>query len=144
MLGMGGASTEVTLKRAYAPKSRQKALSRGFGAKKVSEGNPALLALSEKAFQRYVRGVLETLGFVVWVVPNMKQTRAGVPDLTFWHPNLPGRLFCWELKSSTGRLRPAQRDALAHLATVPGMDARIVRPSDWPALRDALLDGRRG
>lgn len=107
----------------------------------------ALSRLSEREFQRIVRGVLESLGFVVWVVPNMKLTTAGLPDLLFWHPGRPGVLHAWELKTLTGTPTPKQRAALAHLATVPGVDARIVRPPDWPALRDHVLlastgDGR--
>lgn len=93
----------------------------------------------EREFQKNVREVLGKLGFVVWVFPNMKYTVAGVPDLTFWHPNRPGRLFFWELKTQKGRVRPEQIEAIKHLETVPGVDARIVRPSDWPALRDELV-----
>lgn len=98
-----------------------------------------LAGMLEREFQKSVRSTLESMGFVVWVFPQMKLTVAGVPDLTFWHPNRPGRLHCWELKTEAGRVRPAQRAALDHLQTVPGIDARIVRPSDWPDLRDGLL-----
>ena len=42
-----------------------------------------------------------------------------------------------ELNYPDGFVR-SQESAIAHLATVPGIDARIVKPSDWPALRDAL------
>lgn len=94
---------------------------------------------SEAQFQRRVRRVLDALGFVVWVFPIMKRTIAGVPDLTFWHPSLPGRLFYWELKTEKGVIRREQRVSIAHLTTVAGVDARIVRPGDWEPLRDALL-----
>lgn len=93
---------------------------------------------TEAQFQRRVREVLAVLGFVVWVFPIMKRTIAGVPDLTFWHPMRPGRLYFWELKTQHGRVRPEQRVAIEHLSTVPGVDARIVRPADWEALRDNL------
>lgn len=94
--------------------------------------------MSERELQRAIRAYLDGRGFVVWVVPMMKQTRAGLPDLTFWHPERPGLLWCWELKTQRGRVRPEQLAALTHLATVPGVDARIVRPSDWDSLRDML------
>lgn len=101
--------------------------------------NPALSALTEAQFQRIVRAHLERRGYVVWVFPIMKRTMAGVPDLTFWHPSRPGVLHAWELKRETRYVvSPAQAAAIAHLATVPGIDARIVKPSDWPALRDEL------
>lgn len=100
-------------------------------------------AMREAEFQRIVRSTLTALGFVVWVFPIMKRTMAGVPDLTFWHPMKPGRLHFWELKTEKGRIRPEQVVAIAHLSTVPGVDARIVRPSDWEALRDALVKGAR-
>lgn len=95
-------------------------------------------AMREAEFQRMVRKTLAALGYVVWVFPIMRRTIAGVPDLTFWHPRRPGRLYFWELKTERGRVRPEQSVALAHLATVPGVDARIVRPSDWEGLRNAL------
>lgn len=99
----------------------------------------ALLALSEAAFQRIVRAALENLGFVVWVVPNMKLTTAGLPDIVAWHPNRPGLLLAWELKRETGKPTTKQRAAIDHLSTVPGIDARIIRPSDWEAARDDLI-----
>lgn len=86
----------------------------------------------------HVVGGLRDRNWTVWVVPNMQMTSAGLPDLLCWHPSLPGLLLAWELKKTTGRIRPAQRRALEHLSTVIGVDARIVRPRDWYALRDAL------
>jgi hypothetical protein len=105
----------------------------------ASECHPALLRLSEREFQRIVRAGLEGRGFVCWVVPNMKLTRAGLPDIQAWHPRLPGLLLALELKRERdARITPAQTAALAHLETVPGIDARILRPSGWERLRDAL------
>jgi hypothetical protein len=102
--------------------------------------SPALIALSEAQFQRIVRAALESRGWVVWVVPNMKLTTAGLPDLIFWHPDRPGVLHAWELKRERDyRVTPKQRAALAHLETVPGIDARLVRPSQWEALRDGVI-----
>ena len=96
--------------------------------------------MAEREFQKHVVDSLKARGFVVWVFPIMKRTVAGVPDLTFWHPQRPGRLYCWELKTEHGRIRPEQIVALAHLSTGPGIDARIVKPSEWPALL-AEIDG---
>jgi hypothetical protein len=102
--------------------------------------SPVILAMSEAKFQREVKESLEKQGYIVWTFPIMKRTTAGVPDLTFWNPNRPGVLHMWELKREKGRIRPEQIVAIAHLSTVPGVDARFVRPSEWPALRDALID----
>src|SRR5690348_10417933 len=76
-------------------------------------------AMPERELQRTIRAYLTRRRFVVWVVPMMKRTRAGLPDLTFWHPARPGLLWCWELKAQRGRVRTEQVAALAHLATVP-------------------------
>jgi hypothetical protein len=69
----------------------------------------------------------------------MKLTRAGLPDIQAWHPSLPGLLLALELKRERGsKTTPAQTAALAHLETVPGVEARILRPSGWERLRDTL------
>lgn len=123
----------------HAPESRFLASTATKSGEVVS---PALLALSERQFQAYVRAALESRGFTVWAFPNMRLTTAGVPDLTFWHPARPGRVYAWELKRERDyRVTPKQAAALTHLRTVDGIDARIVRPSEWPALRDALDEG---
>lgn len=131
MLGAGPAPTPPKL------------VLKGSGAisepKTTPDPSPALAALSERQFSAIVRAELERQGFVVWVFPIMKLTAAGVPDLTFWSPMLPGRVFFWELKTTNGRVSPKQRRALDHLATVPGIDARVLRPADWPRLRDEML-----
>lgn len=132
MLGSGTAQ--------HAPERATAGRRRPPAPKTSPNTSPALSALSEAEFQRIIVAHLRRLGFVVWVVPNMKLTTAGLPDLIFWHPVMPGRLFCWELKrEQRAVISPSQQAALAHLQTVPGIDARIVRPSDWPDLRDGLL-----
>lgn len=95
--------------------------------------------VSERQFQQVVRKALEDRGFTCWVVPNMKLTVAGLPDILAWHPRLPGLLLALELKRERdARITPAQRAALAHLETVPGIDARILRPSGWRRLLEVL------
>lgn len=90
--------------------------------------------LSEREFQTWLRAALRDRGWVVYVVPDMRKTLAGLPDLIAIHLGKPGRLLAWELKSTKGRIRPEQRVVIDHLRTVPGVDARIVRPSDWDEL----------
>ena len=98
-----------------------------------------LRRLTERQFQAMVRAGLEQRGYVVFVFPTMKLTRAGWPDLTFWHPDRPGRLYVWELKRQCdSRVRPEQARVIAFLQTIPGIDAQIVRPLDWDGLKDSL------
>lgn len=115
----------------------------GIGAEAAtatSEPLSAILdAMSEQEFSavHVVRG-LRDRHWVVWVVPDMQMTTAGLPDVLCWHPMRPGVLLAYELKKTTGRLRVEQRRALEHLATVPGVDARVVRPRDWAQILDVL------
>ena len=81
---------------------------------------------------------LKVRGFDVTVIPDMRKTTAGWPDLTAWHPRLSGRLYCFELKTMTGKATVKQAVTLRHLASVPGIVTRLVRPSDWSALRDEI------
>ena len=131
------AAVLVARKAAVRPKLSQPAPKR---RKATTDTSPVILAMSEAKFQRQVRESLTKRGYIVWTFPIMKRTTAGVPDLTFWNPRRPGVLHMWELKREKGRIRPEQIVAIAHLSTVPGVDARFVRPSEWPALRDALLE----
>lgn len=96
--------------------------------------------IREKAFQAIVVASLRSRAWRVWVVPDMRRTTAGLPDLVCVHPDIPIALF-WECKTQRGRVRPEQVTALRALAAVPGIDARIVRPAGWRELRDWLDDG---
>ncbi|HEX6786974.1 MAG TPA: hypothetical protein VF076_07235 [Acidimicrobiales bacterium] len=97
-------------------------------------------AMSERELLRHAREGLDDRGFVVWHVVDSRLLAAGLPDVIAYAPSLPGLLLLWELKTGRGRLRAAQTRALAHLRSVPGVDARIVRPADLPWLL-AALDG---
>jgi hypothetical protein len=107
---------------------------------KTADGpvSPVFAHMSERQLQAMIRAGLERRNYKILVIPDMRKSRAGWPDLVFWHPARPGRLWCWEAKTAKGRIRPEQQDVIDHLKTVPGIDARIVRPQDWPALRDDL------
>jgi len=101
-----------------------------------------LSAMSERVFQAHVVTALKDRGYLVWTVPDMTKTARGLPDVIAVHPTrVPRRVLFYELKSQRGRVRPEQADALAALSDVHGVDARIVRPADWPELRDALDSG---
>lgn len=65
---------------------------------------------------------------------------AGFPDLTLAHPGLACVAFA-ELKSDTGRLRPAQADWIRCLHTA-GAIAYVWRPRDWPRIEHFLKTGK--
>lgn len=93
-----------------------------------------LSALSEKEFQRQVVSGLRQRGWIVWTVPNMRLTTAGLPDILAIHADRP-TLIAWELKrEKNSRTSPIQKAVLTVLSGVPGVDARIVKPSDWAEL----------
>jgi hypothetical protein len=96
-------------------------------------------SLSEKTFQAQVRKTLESLGWQCFVIPDMRKTLKGWPDLFAIHPDYP-RALSWELKSQGGRVLPHQAAVRAIMAALPGVDARILRPSEWPEVRDRLIE----
>lgn len=69
----------------------------------------------------------------------MKLTTAGLPDVLAINPGWD-LMLAWELKTEAGKVTSAQRAALDTLGRLPGVYARVVRPSEWPALRD-WIDG---
>lgn len=109
----------------------------GSGVTVRQETGALLDSMSEREFQAMILAGLRQRGWICWTVPNMRQTTAGLPDILAIHVR-HDVLVAWELKTETGRPTPTQRAVLAVLANVPGIDARIVRPSTWPLLRDAL------
>lgn len=93
-------------------------------------------AMTERELQDAVLTGLRQRGYVCWHVTDSRLMSSGLPDLIAIKP---GRdLILWELKTSTGRVRPAQRTALHALAAATGIDVQIVRPRDWAALSETL------
>lgn len=105
-----------------------------------SEAVGAVLdAMPEREFQQHVEEALTSRGYLWWHVRDPRLMRAGLPDIIAVHPTrVPRRLILWELKTATGRATQKQREALAALSNVPGVDARIVRPSDWQTLSEEV------
>ena len=104
--------------------------------KPASDTGPAispLSVLSERVFQVEVVRALRSRGWIVWTVPNMRMTTAGLPDILAIHAGRPV-LLALELKTETGRVQPIQRTVISVMQGIPGVEARIVRPSEWPAL----------
>jgi hypothetical protein len=95
--------------------------------------------MSEREFQAHVVAGLEHRGYIVWHVTDSRLMRAGLPDILAYHPKRPGHLLVWELKRERGGVvTTEQRAAIEHFRTMDGIDARVVRPSDWAEISKAL------
>jgi hypothetical protein len=93
-------------------------------------------ALSEREFQKIVVEGLEQRGYVVFHVVDSRLMQAGLPDVIAVKP---GRVLLWELKRERGgRIRPQQQQVIDCLPAGSTVDARIVRPSDWDRVQEAL------
>lgn len=91
--------------------------------------------------------VIRAAKFGGWLVTSMHDSRKqtwgtdrGWPDLFLAKPGYPGggRAMALELKTQTGRLTVHQQLWLGSLRDA-GIDARVIRPADYEALRDELL-----
>jgi hypothetical protein len=99
------------------------------------------VGISEREFTSLVVATAMGLGWRVyhprpamersgrWCTP--VQNDVGFPDIALVRD---GRLLFIELKSTTGRLSPDQREWLNALGQVPGVTACVMRPSDWKEL----------
>jgi VRR-NUC domain len=95
-------------------------------------------AVSEEQFQDDVMMYAQVVcGWkLIYHVPDSRRvTSAGFPDLVMVRN---GRLLFLECKKIGGVLSPAQRAWLDALSTVPGVEAMVVTPEDWPALERLL------
>ncbi|MCQ9367356.1 VRR-NUC domain-containing protein [Brevibacterium sp. 91QC2O2] len=90
---------------------------------------------TEAQFQSQVVAMARSLGWMSYHTHDSRRSDPGFPDLCLVHPGR-ARVMWRELKTETGRLRPAQRDWLGALADA-GQDAGVWRPSD-------LVSGRIG
>lgn len=83
----------------------------------------------------------EAAGYLGWRCFHDRDSRRnnpGFPDLVCVKG---GKLLALELKTEKGRIRPEQEAWIAELAQVPGVTARIVRPSDLDEILTLLQEG---
>jgi hypothetical protein len=104
------------------------------------------LQVSEKQFQQQIVDLARLHSWRVYHPWDSRRSAAGWPDLVLARlcPSQRGvttELLFLECKTERGRLTEAQRDWLFVLGAVPGVTARVVRPSDWPEIV-ALLSRR--
>lgn len=97
-------------------------------------------AMTEHELQGFVEDALTNRGYIWWHVVDPRLMRAGLPDIIAVHPTRePRRVLFWELKTMRGKVTDKQADALRALRRdIPGVDARLVRPSDLTALLEDL------
>lgn len=91
--------------------------------------------MTEKDLQAAIVELAGYLGWLVFHPYDSRRSQPGFPDLTLVRPPRGagecGRVLFVELKTSRGRLRPAQRVWLAALRDVPGVEVFTWRPADW-------------
>jgi hypothetical protein len=90
---------------------------------------------SEEHFLSRVRRTAKLFGWVDWHQRDSIGTRPGLPDLILVRP--PRVIFA-ELKSQHGVLRVAQKVSIGLLAQCPGVEAYVLRPSDWSRIVEVL------
>lgn len=101
---------------------------------------PPLVAMTE---DELLIGITEALTISGWRWTHIRQSNgitvgmSGLPDVVAVHPTR-GLAIAWELKSETGQPTPDQLGWL-HGFRGAGVDARLVRPSDYDVALDFIL-----
>ena len=91
--------------------------------------------ITEKEFQRQVLDLARILGWRGYHPMLSKWSERGWPDLTLIRPP---RLVFAELKRENGKTTEHQDDWLRLLATVPGIEVYLWRPSDLEDIAEVL------
>ncbi len=93
------------------------------------EGRGGLRSAIEKQLAQMKKAGVPILWYHTY---RSDRSPAGFPDYVIvWRPKHgPGRMLVRELKSSTGRVTPAQQEWLDCLAQA-GQDVGVWRPADW-------------
>ncbi|MFD3926486.1 VRR-NUC domain-containing protein [Streptomyces sp. NPDC058614] len=91
----------------------------------------------EEQWRRQVREIATRYGWTLqYHTADSRRSDPGWPDEVFGHPAQQRTLFV-EFKTDTGRIRPAQRVWLAHLAS-SGFEVALWRPRDLPTVLRVL------
>ncbi len=106
-------------------------------AKRIARHDPSLL--SEAEFSRLVAELARLGGWRSYHVFDSRRSAHGYPD---WTLAKPGRLIFAELKTETGKVLLKQQAWLDLLATVPGVEAYLWRPSQLDEIAETLT-GRK-
>ncbi|MGI5401901.1 VRR-NUC domain-containing protein [Streptomyces sp. CA-135486] len=121
----------------YGPLDRLEAERFPAAADSVERG----LGASEEQWRRQVREIATRYGWTLqYHTVDSRRSDPGWPDEVLGHPAQRRTLFV-EFKTDTGRIRPAQRIWLAHLAD-SGLEVALWRPRDLPTVLQVLGPGR--
>lgn len=137
----GGRSKHDQACRAECQNASKRPLEASGSPQPPEHGHPVLIAMSERQFQKHVVDALTARGWSVFVVPDMRKTLAGLPDLLCIHDGVP-LLLAWELKAEQTRVTEKQKTVILTMGRIPGVDARVIRPSMWTEMRDTLFSGK--
>ncbi len=96
------------------------------------------MSVSEKHFQQQVVELAGYCGWLCYHTHDSRRSAPGFPDLVL--VRAPVVLFA-ELKSESGRLRPAQKGWLEALGRCEVAAARLWRPSDFNDIQATLTKG---
>ncbi|MEU0443573.1 VRR-NUC domain-containing protein [Streptomyces sp. NPDC006186] len=97
---------------------------------------------SEEQWRRQVRDIATRYGWrLQYHTADSRRSDPGWPDEVFGHLRQRRTLFV-EFKTDTGRIRPAQREWLAHLAD-SGFEVAVWRPRDLPTVLQVLGPARQ-
>ncbi len=96
--------------------------------------------MKEGPFQQSIIDVAIQLGWKVYHTRVSWKSADGFPDLTL----AKHRVVFWEVKTMTGRETEPQTDWLVTMDAIPGIEARVVRPCDWPYIERVLTERGQG
>jgi hypothetical protein len=96
-------------------------------------------SLTEKAWQGQILALASLNAWLIHHIHDSRRRQSEFPDLTL--SSAPRRLLRVEIKTRHGRTGPEQRTWPDQLGKVPGLEAGLWGPTDWPTVVDVL--GRR-
>lgn len=100
------------------------------------------VGVDEEQWRRQVREIATRYGWTLqYHTADSRRSDPGWPDEVFGHPAQQRTLFV-EFKTDAGRIRPAQRVWLAHLAS-GGFEVALWRPRDLPTVLRVLGPARQ-
>ena len=91
---------------------------------------------TERDWMQAVLDAARYLGWTCFHAFDARRSEPGWPDIVCVREG--GPILAWECKTARGRTTPAQERWLEVLGSVPGVDARVIRPDDWEAVVRAL------
>jgi hypothetical protein len=93
---------------------------------------------TEADFQKQILQAARLLGWECYHTTFSLRSSPGFPDLVCAHAGPPARIAVFEVKSERGKVTEHQERWLALFDAVPGVVAKLVRPSDWDELEMTL------